>query len=147
MKWLCQGVRPHCCGFAGINHSYSLGKSLHSWPVQPLPARLIPDPGERGREDALSTFPGLFKGHREGRAMCHRSYEPDLSGLVPCLFMKDGRFPVSCFPGVILNSQPFVPRHRPALGTASPAPAPHFSQGASSPVQSRAGSGWVHVST
>lgn len=83
----------------------------------------IPGPGERRREDALHPhLQGFLKGTGKREWLCHRSYEPDLSGLIPYLFMNGGRFPVSCFPGVILNSQPFVPRHRPGSGTSAPAP-------------------------
>ena len=74
------------------------------------------------REDALRPhLQGFLKGTGKRKRLCHRSYEPNLSGLVPYLFMNGGRFPVSCFPGVILNSQPFVPRHRPGSGTSTPA--------------------------
>lgn len=74
----------------------------------------------------------LFKGHREER-LCHQSCELDLSGLVPCLFRNCGSFPASCFPGVILNSQPFVPRHWHL------SPSPTSAGAALSPVQ---GAGW-----
>lgn len=84
---------------------------------------VIPGPGEHRREDALRLhLQGFLKGTVKREQLCHRSYELDLSGLVPYLFTNDGRFPVICFPCVILNSQPFVPRHHPSSGTSAPAP-------------------------
>lgn len=63
----------------------------------------------------------MWKGTGKGWRLCHRSCELHLSGLVPCLFTKGGRFPAGCFPGAIFNSQPFVPRYRPA-GVRQPQP-------------------------
>jgi len=81
----------------------------------------IPGPGVHRREDALPLrLQGFLKGTGKRQRLCHRSYKPDLPGLVPYLFMNGGTFPESCLPGVILNSQPFVPRHRPGSGTSAP---------------------------
>lgn len=107
--WLCQ------------DEPRSLGKSHSPWPEQQLPAWHSPwlwSVQEGGC--SLSALP-LLKGHEEER-LCHQSCELDLSGLAPYLFRNCGRFPASCFPGATFSSQPFVPRHRPGLGTSAPAP-------------------------
>lgn len=105
-----------------MRHDQFLGKSLRSWPVQQLPAKHNPWPW-RAQEGGCSPFTLHFlKGTGKTEWLCHQRYELDLSGLVPDLFTNGGRSPVSCFPGAILNSQPFVPRHHPGASASAPAP-------------------------
>lgn len=117
----CRGVGPRVTALPGRAMAGPWEKATVPGQCSSGLPGTIPSPGERRREDALHPrLQGFLKGTGKRERLCHRSYEPDLSGLVPYLFMNGGVFPVSCFPGVILNSQPFVPRHRPGLGTSAP---------------------------
>lgn len=118
----------------------SWAKSLRSWPAQQLPVKRNPRPW-RAQEGGCSPFALCFlKSTGKRERLCHQRYELDLSGLVPDLFTNGGRFPVSCFPGATLNSQPFVPRHHPGAGTSAPAPLqPGWHQAFS--LQGRTGAG------